>query len=112
MGGREIKKGGRRGSWMEPPRFFCLEMGGGISTSHSPHLTEASGATPSPRHPDTPTLPHLTHIDEDALEGVYFEFSTILRCLPYFLRKTRPRASYELLEAFSPSLTADRVSVG
>lgn len=31
-------------------------------------------------------------------------------CLPYFLRKTRPRASYGLLEAFTPSLTADRAS--
>ena len=31
-------------------------------------------------------------------------------CLPYFFRKTRPRASYELLEAFLPSLAADRAS--
>ena len=29
-------------------------------------------------------------------------------CLPYFLRKTRPTTSYELLEAFSSSLAADR----
>ena len=42
-------------------------------------------------------------IDEDALEGLYFAFSLILRCLPYFCRKTRPRASHELLEAFLPS---------
>ena len=55
-----------------------------------------------------PTLPISPHIDEDALEGLYFAFSTILRCLPYFFRKTRPRASYELLEAFSSSLAADR----
>ena len=57
-----------------------------------PHL-----APPTLQHPISP------HIDEDALEGVYFAFSTILRCLPYFFRKTRPRASYELLEAFLPS---------
>ena len=54
----------------------------------------------SPHHDTTPISPH---IDEDALEGLYFAFSTILRCLPYFFRKTRPRASYELLEAFSSS---------
>ena len=60
-----------------------------------------------------PTLQHpiSPHIDEDALEGVYFAFSTILRCLSYFFRKTRPRASYELLEAFSSSLAADGVSL-
>ena len=33
-------------------------------------------------------------------------------CLPYFLRKTRPTTSYDLLEAFSSSLAADRASVG
>ena len=69
------------------------------------------------RHPTippthTPHNPISPHIDEDALEGVYFAFSTILRCLPYFLRKTRPTTSYELLEALLPSLTADRASVG
>ena len=52
---------------------------------------------PTLQHP----IPH--HIDEDALEGVYFAFSTILRCLSYFFRKTRPTTSYELLEAFLPS---------
>ena len=31
-------------------------------------------------------------------------------CLPYFLRKTRPTTSYDLLEAFSSSLAADRAS--
>ena len=52
-------------------------------------------------HPDTP--PISTHTAEDALEGLYFVDRRILRCLPCFFRKTRPRASYELLEAFSPS---------
>ena len=40
-------------------------------------------------------------IDEEALEGVYFAFSLILRCLPYFCRKTRPRASYDLIRTHS-----------
>ena len=52
---------------------------------------------PTPRHYPISISPH---IDEDALEGLYFAFSTILRCLPYFFRKTRPTTSYELLEAF------------
>ena len=54
---------------------------------------------PSPADPYSRA--HLTRIDEDALEGVYFAFSLILRCLPYFCRKTRPRASYDLLRANS-----------
>ncbi len=66
------------------------------------HLGRLEGTIPHLPLP-TPRHPHLTHIDEDALEGVYFAFSTILRCLPYFFRKTRPVSSYELLEAFSPS---------
>ena len=96
------KKGGHQGSWMEPPRFFFWRWG-----SRHPSIPAPSprrwqlGATPSPQHPNT--TPILPHIDEDALEGLYFAFSLILRCLPYFFRKTRPRASYELLEAFSPS---------
>ena len=73
------------------------------SPTGAPHLT--SSISPL-QHPISP------HIDEDALEGVYFAFSTILRCLPYFLRKTRPRASYDLLEAFSPSLTPDGATCG
>ena len=69
--------------------------------------------SPSPSHTPTPRHhPISPHIDEDALEGLYFAFSTILRCLPYFLRKTRPTTSYELLEAFSSSLADDRASAG
>lgn len=97
------EKGGHQGSWMEPPIFFsCLEMGRGSSTHPDSHT--------SPRRLAC-TIPHSTHLDttisahttEDALEGLYLAFSTILRCLPYFLPKTRPRASYDLLEAFSSS---------
>ena len=70
------------------------------------------GRSPSPiPHSNTPHNPISPHIDEDALEGLYFAFSTILRCLHYFLRKTRPTTSYELLEAFSSSLAADRASL-
>ena len=74
-----------------------------VGASHIPNLTL--------RHP---TLPHpiSPRIDEDALEGLYFAFSTILRCLPYFFRKTRPTTSYELLEAFLPYLDSDGASVG
>ena len=83
---------------------------GDIPTSHSsPHLGDW-GATSIP-HSNTPHNPISPHIDEDALEGLYFAFSTILRCLHYFLRKTRPTTSYELLEAFSSSLAADRASL-
>ena len=71
------------------------------------------GRSPSPiPHSNAPHNPISPHIDEDALEGLYFAFSTILRCLPYFLRKTRPTTSYELLEAFSSSLTDERASAG
>ena len=95
---------------MEPRFFFRREMGG-IPTSHSPtpRLASSSGGEQLPiPHSNTPHNPISPHIDEDALEGLYFAFSTILRCLLYFSRKTRPRASYELLEAFLPSLSADR----
>ena len=69
------------------------------------------GRSPSPiPHSNAPHYPISPHIDEDALEGLYFAFSTILMCLPYFLRKARPTTSYELLEAFSSSLAAYRAS--
>ena len=59
---------------MEPPIFFWLEMGG-IHTSHipaHPHLADW-GAT-SISHSNAPHYPISPHIDEDALEGVYFAF--------------------------------------
>ena len=93
-----------------PPDFFSGDWGADISTSNSPTPHRGERGDPISPHPDT--TPILPHIDENALEGLYFAFSTILRCLPYFCRKTRPRASYELLEAFSPSLTPDGASLG
>ena len=94
---------------MEPPRRG-VEIGVGTSPHPtSPHLGEGNWDDPSPNTP--PRHPISPHIDEDALEGLYFGDRRILRCLPYFLRKTRPRGSYDLLEAFSPSLAADRSSV-
>ena len=108
VGGLEIKKAGARVVGWSPPPIFFLEMGVASPHPSSPHLGEGNCGDPiPPHHAKHPISPH---IDEDALEGVYFAFSTILRCLPYFLRKTRPRASYELLEAFSSSLTADGAS--
>ena len=93
-----------------PIFFFWLEMGG-MHTSHIPaHPASPTGGTTSISHSNASHNPISPHIDEDALEGLYFAFSTILRCLPYFFRKTRPRASYELLEAFSSSLAVDRAS--
>ena len=75
--GREgggIKKGGRQGSWMEP-RFFFLEMGmGDIPTSHSPTPRLADWGHHLHLTLQHPTLPISPHIDEDALEGVYFAF--------------------------------------
>ena len=103
--GGEIKKAGTRVVGWSPPRFFFLEMG-----SRHPSIP-----APSPRrgrlgrpHPPTPHAKHpiSPHIDEDALEGVYFAFSLILRCLPYFCQKTRPRASCDLLRAHSRVLVA------
>lgn len=105
------EKGGRQGSWMEP-RFFFLGMGGGSSPHpSSPHLGEGNWGDP---HLPTPPTQHpiSAHTAEDALEGVYFASSSILRCLPYFLPKTRPRASYDLLEAFSSSCGRCGASVG
>ena len=96
------EKGGHRGGWMEPPRR-CREMGWGVSPHpNSPTPTrwqvQHHPPLPTPRHPPISPTPR-----EDALEGLYFVDRRILRCLPYFFRKTRPRASYELLEAFLPS---------
>ena len=97
---RDKKAGTRVVGWS--PRFFFLEMGMG-----HPHIP----THPARRGDRGDTIPHSNaqhypispHIDEDALEGLYFAFSLILRCLPYFLRKTRPTSSYDLLEAFLPS---------
>lgn len=86
------------------------DWGADILTSQLTPPRRGQLGDPISPHPRHPTI--SPHIDEDALEGVYFAFSTILWCLPYFFRKTRPRASYELLEAFLPSLTADGASVG
>ena len=109
--GGEMKKADTGVVGWRPDFFLSGDGGGNIPTSR---LTQPRrlGATPPSQHSTVPHHPISHHIDEDALEGVYFAFSTILRCLPYFLRKTRPRASYELLEAFSSSLAADRASVG
>ena len=94
------------------PDFF-LSGDGGTSPHPTPPHTSPWRAPPPSHTPTTRTpTPISPHIDEDALEGVYFAFLTILRCLSYFFRKTRPRASYELLEALSSSLAADRASVG
>ena len=106
---RDKKAGARVVGWS--PDFFSGDGDGGHP--HIPaHPASPTGGTTSIPHSNAPHYPISPHIDEDALEGLYFAFSTILRCLPYFLRKTRPRASYELLEAFSSSLAADRASAG
>lgn len=71
--GGEIKKGGRQSSWMEPPDFFSGD--GEATSTHpaSPHLGEGNWGDPiSPHPPLHPTI--SPHIDEDALEGVYFAF--------------------------------------
>ena len=103
---RDEKAGTRVVGWS--PDFFFWRWGMG-----HPHIP----LLPTPRRLGRhlhPTLQHpiSPHIDEDALEGLYFAFSTILMCLPYFLLETRPTTSYTLLEAFLPALAADRASVG
>ena len=82
--------------------MWCGDLGRVIHTSHFPTPRQLVRPHHIP-HSTTPHHPISPHIDEDAIEGVYFAFSLILRCLPYFCEKTRPRGSYELLEAFSPS---------
>ena len=70
----------------------------------TPHTSPRRQARRHPHPPlPTPNRPISAHTAEDALEGLYFGDRRILRCLPYFFEKTRPRASYGLLEAFSPS---------
>ena len=70
----EIKKGGCQGSWMEP-RFFFLEMvGGAIHTSQSDPSHGEAGAGGTISHSNAPHCLISPHIDEDALEGLYFAF--------------------------------------
>ena len=95
------KKGGHQGSWMEP-RFFFLEMGVGHPHIPTPPARRGARGGTIP-HPNALHCPISPHIDEDALEGLYFAFSLIHVLLPYFSPYRRPRGSYELLEAFSPS---------
>ena len=68
---RDEKAGTRVVGWS--PDFFSGDGGWGIPTSHSsPHLGDW-GAT-SISHSNAPHYPISPHIDEDALEGVYFAF--------------------------------------
>ena len=71
MGGLEIKKAGARVVGWSPPIFF-LEMGGASSHPSSPHLGEGNWGDPISPHPRH--HPISPHIDEDALEGLYFAF--------------------------------------
>lgn len=58
------------------PDFFSGDGdGGGIPTSHIPaHPASPTGGTTSISHSNAPHYPISPHIDEDALEGVYFAF--------------------------------------
>ena len=84
------------------PDFFLSGDGEGIPTSHSPH-TPPTGAPHLTLPISPPHLPIPPHIDEDALEGLYFAFYPIHVLLPYFSPYRRPRGSCELLEAFLSS---------
>ena len=71
--GGEMKKADTRVvGWR--PDFFCREMGG--EHPHIPllHTPRRLGATPPSQHSTVPHHPISPHIDEDALEGVYFAF--------------------------------------
>ena len=96
---KDKKAGTRVVGWS--PDFFS---GDGVGHPHiqTPPARHGNRGDTIP-HSNAPHYPISPHIDEDALEGLYFGDRRILRCLPYFLPKTRPRASYELLEAFLPS---------
>ena len=85
------------------PIFFFWRWGGASTHPNPPHRVGEGDRGDTIRHSNTPHHPISPHIDEDALEGLYFAFQAILRCLPYFFEKTRPRGSYDLLEALSPS---------
>lgn len=93
---------------------FVWRLGGARwGLGHPPipaHPARRGGRCSTIRHSSHPDAPISAYIDEDALEGLYFGDRRILRCLPYFCEKTRPRGSCELLEALSPSLTADGAS--
>ena len=105
------EKGGHQGSWMEPRFFFLVWRCGGIHPSQlpTPRLGGWQGTILHSPHHDTPISAHTA---EDALEGVYFAFSSILRCLPYFSQSRRPVSSYELLEALLPSCGRCGVTAG
>ena len=101
-----MKKGDTRVvGWSRLVVVGSWEMGCIPTSQVAPHRRRGGwlGAILHPPLP-TPKRPISAHIDEDALEGLYFAFSSILRCLPYFSQYRRPTSSYELLEAFSPSL--------
>ena len=96
----EIKKAGTRVVGWNPDFF----SGDGVGHLHIP-------TNPARRGDRGDTIPHSNtphhtispHIDEDALEGLYFAFYPIHVLLPYFSPYRRPRGSCELLEAFLPS---------
>ena len=70
---RDEKAGTRVVGW-SPDFFFWLEMGG-MHTSHIPaHPASPTGGATSISHSNAPHYPISPHIDEDALEGVYFAF--------------------------------------
>ena len=56
------------------PRFFFLEMGMGGHPHIPAHPASPTWGTTSISHSNTPHYPISPHIDEDALEGVYFAF--------------------------------------
>ena len=70
-----MKKAGTRVVGWSPDFFFWLEMG--MPHPHIPHPGSPRladwGAT-SISHSNAPHNPISPHIDEDALEGVYFAF--------------------------------------
>ena len=68
---RDKKAGTSVVGWSPPPIFF-LEMGATSSHPNSPHLGEGNWGDPISQHPRHPTI--STHIDEDALEVLYFAF--------------------------------------
>ena len=75
-----MKKAGTRvAGWS--PRFFFLSGDVGHPPIPTPHTSPRRLAW-SILHSTHPETPISAHIDEDALEGVYFAFSSILRCLP------------------------------
>ena len=69
---RDKKAGTRVVGWS--PDFFFWRWGGASTHPNPPHRVGEGDRGDTIRHSNTPHHPISPHIDEDALEGLYFAF--------------------------------------